>query len=221
MRAGFIEPGLMPSSTLARQRLVATILIPCLLMSGTALAAPQLTEHEESLSALNNFHNSAVSLAGAIADVEAKTGGKVINIRFKDVDGTPSYQAVVVTPNDVGLAQVNARSGHVSGLDRKISDRSLKWEQRNDLKSFAEANTPLSKAIAKAERLAGGPAVNAGLAKSLTPNNDVLAYNIEVLKLGQVQRIAVDATTGEVIADPDTLGLGDRDPEEFLAIAPQ
>jgi hypothetical protein len=48
-----------------------------------------------------------------------------------------------------------------------------------------------------------------------------LAYNIEVVKDGRVERIAVDATTDEVIADPGALGLSDRDPADFLAVAPE
>jgi len=48
---------------------------------------------------------------------------------------------------------------------------------------------------------------------------DVLAYNIEVLKDGRAERIAVDANSDEVIADPGAMGLGDLDPGDFLAIA--
>jgi uncharacterized membrane protein YkoI len=129
---------------------------------------------------------------------------------------------VVVTPGNVGTAQLDARTGNVSGFDHdQVSDQSFDWEHQRDLTSFAKATTPLSTAIATVEQLAGTPAVNAGLATPLTPDNDVLAYNIEIVKDGRVERVAVDATTDQVIADPSAIGLSDRDPSDFLAIAPE
>jgi uncharacterized membrane protein YkoI len=199
----------------------AVIVVPCLLIAGPSLAAPQLTEHWEPLSAIGNLNVAATSLPKAIATIEAKTHGKVMNIRFEDDGkGTPIYDAVVVAPHAVGLARFYARTGEVSGIgDDKTSDSRLKWEQLGDVKSFAKATTSLSKAIATAEQAAGAPAINAGLAKRLTPTNDVLAYNIEVLKDGRAERIAVDANSDEVIADPGAMGLGDLDPGDFLATA--
>jgi uncharacterized membrane protein YkoI len=189
-----------------------------MLLAGTALAAPQLLEHPEPLSALGSL--DTVSLPTAITTIEAKTGGKVMNIRFVDAGGAPVYDAVVVTSGNVGTARLDARTGNVSGFDHdQVSDQSFDWEHQRDLKSFAKATTPLSAAIATAEQLAGAPAVNAGLASPLTPDNDVLAYNIEVVKNGRVDRIAVDATTDQVIADPGALGLSDRDPSDFLPLA--
>jgi uncharacterized membrane protein YkoI len=211
----------MLNSNSARNLAGAVIVVPCLLIAGPSLAAPQLTEHWEPLSAIGNLNVAATSLPKAITTIEAKTHGKVMNIRFEDDGkGTPIYDAVVVTPHAVGLARFYARTGEVSGIgDDKTSDSRLKWEQLGDVKSFAKATTSLSKAIATAEQAAGAPAINAGLAKRLTANNDVLAYNIEVLKDGRAERIAVDANSDEVIADPGAMGLGDLDPGDFLAIA--
>jgi uncharacterized membrane protein YkoI len=199
----------------------AVIVVQCLYSCGAVLAAPQLTEHWEPLSAIGNLNVAATSLPKAITAIEAKTHGKVMNIRFEDDGkGAPIYDAVVVTPHAVGLARLYARTGEVSGIgDDKTSDSRLKWEQLGDVKSFAKATTSLSKAIAIAEQAAGAPAINGGLAKRLTGNNDVLAYNIEVLKDGRAARIAVDANSNEVIADPGALGLGDLDPGDFLATA--
>lgn len=209
----------MSTTTPRKNLLGAVIVAPYLLLGGTALAAPQLTEHRESL---ENLDVTAVSLPSAIAAIEAKAGGKVMNIRFEDDGGAPVYDAVVVTPHEVGVARVYARTGNVSGIDDdKTSNLSLKWEQRRDVTSFAKATIPLSTAIETAEQIAGAPAVNAGLAKPLTPTNDVLAYNIEVVKDGQVERIAVDANTDQIIADPGALGLSDRDPGDFLGTAPE
>lgn len=205
----------MLTTTFRKNLLRAVIVAPSMLLAGTALAAPQLLEHPEPLSALGSL--DTVSLPTAITTIEAKTGGKVMNIRFADAGGTPVYDAVVVTPGNVGTARLDARTGNVSGFDHdQVSDQSFDWEHQRDLKSFAQATTPLSTAIATVEQLAGTPAVNAGLATPLTPDNDVLAYNIEVVKDGRVERVAVDAMTDEVIADPSALGLSDRDPAYFL-----
>lgn len=213
----------MYNVTFRKGLLRAAIATQCLLLSGTVLAAPQLTEHWESLSALGKIDVATVSLPKAIAAIEAKTGGRVMNIRYENDGGnTPIYDAVVVRPHAVGVARLYVQTGEVSGIgDDKTSDRSLKWKQRDDVTSFDKATVALSKAIDTAEQVAGAPAINAGLAKSLTPINNVLAYNIEVVKDGRSHRIAIDATTNEVIADPSAMGLDDRDPAEFLPVAPQ
>ena len=197
------------------------IVFPSLLLHGTVSAAPQLTEHWEPLTAIKNLDVTATSLPKAITAIETKTRGKVMNIRLEsDGSGTPVYDAVVVTPSAVGVARFYTRTGKVSGIgDDKTSDQRLKWEQLGDVKSFGKATTPLSKAITTVEQIAGAPAINAGLAKRLTPSDDVLAYNIEVLKDGRTERIAVDANSDEVIADPGALGLGDIDPGDFLDTA--
>ena len=211
----------MPRSNATGSLISALIVFPGLLLHGTASAAPQLREHWEPLSAIRNLDVTATSLPNAIAAIEAKTHGKVMNIRFEDDGGgKPVYEAVVVEPHAVGLARFYAGTGKVSGItDHQTPDGTLKWEQLGDVKSFGKATTPLSKAIATVEQIAGAPAINAGLAKRLTPGDDVLAYNIEVLKDGKAERIAVDANSDEVIADPGALGLGDIDPGDFLDTA--
>jgi uncharacterized membrane protein YkoI len=212
----------MLTTTLRMNLLGAVIAAPSLLLAGTALAAPQLLEHREPMSAMGNLAPSSASLPTAISTIEAKTGGKVMDIRFADAGGAPVYEAIVVTPDKVGLARLDTETGVLSGFDHdQVSDQSFDRDHQRDLSSFAKATTPLSTAIETAEQFAGTPAVNAGLAAPLTPDNDVLAYNIEVVKNGRVEQIAVDATTDQVIADPSALGLSDRDPAEFLAVAPE
>jgi uncharacterized membrane protein YkoI len=208
----------MPRSNAPGSLIGALIVFPGLLFNGTAFAAPQLMEHWEPLSAVRNLDVATTSLPKAIAVIEAKTHGKVMNIRFEDDgSGRPVYEAVVVEPHAVGLARFYAGTGKVSGItDDQTPDRTLKWEQLGDVKSFGKATTPLAKAVATVEQIAGAPAINAGLAKRLTLTDNVLAYNIEVLRNGQAERIAVDANSDEVIADPGALGLGDADPGDFL-----
>jgi hypothetical protein len=44
----------------------------------------------------------------------------------------------------------------------------------------------------------------------------VLAYNVEYASNGTLHTLAIDAMTGEVIANPDALGLSEADPVNFL-----
>jgi uncharacterized membrane protein YkoI len=212
----------MLTTTFRMNLLGAVIAAPTLLLAGTTLAAPQLLEHPEPMSAMGNLPPSSASLPTAISTIEAETGGKVMDIRFVDAGGAPVYEAVVVTSGTVGLARLDAQTGALSGFDHdQVSDQSYDREHQRDLTTFAKATTPLSAAIETAEQITGTSAVNAGLAAPLTPDNDVLAYNIEVVKDGRVEQIAVDATTDEVIANPSALGLSDRAPSDFLAVAPE
>jgi uncharacterized membrane protein YkoI len=212
----------MLTTNLRMNLLGAVVAAPTLLLAGTTLAAPKLLEHSEPMSAMGNLSPSSASLPTAIATIEAKTGGKVMNIRFLDAGGASVYEAVVLTSDKVGLARLDSQTGVVSGFDHEqVSDQSYDRKHQGDLNSFAKATTPLSTAIETAEQFSGTPAINAGLATPLTPDNDVLAYNIEVVKDGRAEEIAVDAITDQVIADPGALGLNDRDPAEFLAVAPE
>ena len=212
----------MLTATVRKTLLGAALVAPAMLLAGTALAGPKLLEHGEALSAFGNLDTSVVSLPDAITKIEAETGGKVMDIRFADAGGTPAYDATVVTPGHVGEALLNARTGDIEGFDHdQVSNQSYDFEHQRDLRSFAKATVPLSKAIETVEQVAGAHAVNAGLGTSLTPDNDVLAYNVEIVRDGRVERVAVDATTDQVIADPSALGLSDRDPSDFLGVVPE
>jgi uncharacterized membrane protein YkoI len=73
------------------------------------------------------------------------------------------------------------------------------------VKSIRHAHLPLAQGIALAERTANKPAIGAGLAAPLSGTNAVLAYNVEVMKAGKRDRIAIDANTGAPIANPDEI----------------
>jgi uncharacterized membrane protein YkoI len=203
---------------LRRNLLGATIASTCALFAGAALAAPQLTDNPtEPSSAIGTLDTASVSLPHAIAAIETKTGGKVMDIRYESDAGQPVYDAVVVTPHEVGVARIYGKTDTVSGAaDDQFSIGSLDWQQRSDVTSFEKATVPLSTAIENVEQLSGGRVVDAGLAKPLTPDNDVLAYNVEYASNGTLHTLAIDATTGQVIADPSALGLSDADPADFL-----
>lgn len=151
------------------------------------------------------FDGQAMSLANAILAIESKSGGKVLEIRFDDHAGRGVYNAVVSANGALSHARVDARTDEILSFDGTTPDWMLGWEQRADVRSLDKATVPLNQAVATAEKFGVGSAVNAGLAKPLTAENDVLAYNIEIVRGGRPIRVAVDATTNQVIANPDML----------------
>jgi uncharacterized membrane protein YkoI len=73
-------------------------------------------------------------------------------------------------------------------------------------RSAEQAQTPLAQAIRTAEQARNAPAVAAGIARGASnPGADVQAYNVLVDQNGTVRRVSVDASTGQVIADPQAL----------------
>ncbi len=162
------------------------------------LASPQTT-------AAYNSDNEP--LAAAVAAIEQKTGGRVAEIRYHDRNGRGVYDAEVIVGNALSQSRVDARTGKVIAFERHETPAwMLDWESRADIKSLAKATVPLPQAILTAEKASNGAvATDAGLAKPLTAGNSVLAYNVEVVRDGSPRRIAVDANTDEVIADPNML----------------
>jgi uncharacterized membrane protein YkoI len=204
-------------SIFATSRKIVTLALPCFLLGAPALAdPPPLTEQGSSVPAGLNLQS--VSLPRAIGIIETKTGGKVMDIQVGSNAGRPYYNAIVVMAGKVGTVQISGRTGAASGMrDEDFTVSNLNWHERADVSSFMKATVPLATAVKSVEQDAGGAtAINAGLAKALSASNSVIAYNVEVVSNGQARRVAVDANSGQVIADPGALGLGDRDPGQFL-----
>ena len=195
--------------------------VSALLLGSVAMAAPQLTERPESLRALGSANPSTVVLENAAAQIEGRTGGRVMDIRFYDETGHPAYMAVIAKSGAVDTVRMDGTSGQITRVSgSRVPDWAMSRERRADVESARQTTVPLSSAIVTAENAARGPAIEAGLAKPLTAENGVLAYNIEVLTYGRPELIAVDANTNEVIANPNSLGLANRDPGFFMPAFP-
>jgi uncharacterized membrane protein YkoI len=146
------------------------------------------------------------SLTKAVAALEDATGGKVLEIRFVDEVGHERFESVVAKPEEVIYMAVNLLNEDVTKIAiKQVPAWMLDWKLTAYVKSIEKASVPLTKAIAQAEAMARAPAIGAGLAKPLSGTNQVLAYNIELLAHGKRTRIAIDATTGLKIANPDEL----------------
>jgi hypothetical protein len=146
------------------------------------------------------------ALPKAVSALEDSTGGKVLEIRFVDEKGRERFESVVAQPNEVIYLAVNPVTDDVTKIAvKELPTWMLNWKLTAYVRSIEQATVPLTKAVMEAEAQARAPAIGAGLAKPLTGANQVLAYNIELLTGGKRSRIAVDATNGARIANPDEL----------------
>ena len=148
----------------------------------------------------------AASLSKAVDSLEAATGGKVLEIRFVDEKGHERFESVVAKPDQVIYMAVDPVTENVTKIAiKELPAWMLNWKLTEYVSSIEKATVPLAKAITKAEAMGGAPAIGAGLAKPLSGANQVLAYNIELLKGGKRQLIAINATSGAKIANPEAL----------------
>jgi uncharacterized membrane protein YkoI len=146
------------------------------------------------------------SLRHAVQVLERKTGGKVLEVRLSDQTGDPSFDAVIAKGDDLLYMHIAALSDTVTSMEiAQLPEWMVGRELTAYMKSVRQAQLPLAEAITLAERIANKPAIGAGLAAPLSGTNAVLAYNVEVMKAGKRDRIAIDAVTGAPIANPDEL----------------
>jgi uncharacterized membrane protein YkoI len=156
---------------------------------------------------VGTFTGNGQSLIDAISKIEHASGGKVLEIRFSDMNGAPGFHAVIAKGNQINFLRIEALTGQLTEIDVKsVPAWMLDWRQKADVHFAEHARVPLWKAIQTAEEASNGPAIAAGIARSASnPNSDVHAYNILVDQDGRVHRVSVDDSTDEVIADPQAL----------------
>ena len=155
------------------------------------------------------------SLVDAIQAFEKFSGGKVLEIRFRNRHGTAGFDAVIAKGDVISNLSLGVGSDVIAVAEIEVPQWMVDWKLRKYQESIAKAKIPLTDAVLKAEQIDRGPAVDAGLAKPLTADNAVLAYNVELIKGGKPDRVVIDAVTGQVIADPEPL-LGAWTPEKEL-----
>lgn len=156
------------------------------------------------------------SLVTAIEAFEKFSGGKLLEIRFRNKNGVVGYDAVVTKGDVISNLSLSVPDENVVAIaEVDVPQWMADWKLRRYKESVEKAKIPLSEAVLKAEQIGGGPAVDAGLAKPLSGDNAVLAYNVELIKDGKPKRVAIDAVTGLPIANPESL-LDPWTPEKAL-----
>ena len=182
---------------MSRARTYVAIVGSALLLAGVSFSASSQDNPDSSASS-----SAPASLTDAVQSIESATGGKVLEVRVRRHG--PGFAAVVTKGNQLANIKVHPVNGQVTKMSvDEVPQWMHDWKLRADAQDIHKARVSVSDAIRTAEQAQQAPAVDAGLAKPLSPSNDVLAYNIEVLKDGEPRRVAVDAKTGELIANPD------------------
>lgn len=176
------------------------IFVGLLQWSSTAIAQQRVAEAAAyPKSDLAAFHGNQTTLTNAIDKIQQSTGGKVLEIRFSAPNGKAGFHTVVAQNKDVKFARFEPPATHLKQL-HESPDWMLKWQQKTEVQLATAAPVPLSKAIQTAEAAQGAPAIAAGMARSAA-TSDVHAYNIMLDDKGSLKRMAVDSSTGEIIAD--------------------
>lgn len=189
-------------------RSLACTLAAILALSAGGVMAQTVTQPAHLQSDMAGFNGAPDSLTTMIGKIETSTGGHVIEIRFSNADGRPGYRAVVTHGGQLEFMRIAAANGAAVEIgSSSVTDWMLHWRDRKAAEIAQQAKVPLADAIRTAEKSAdGSPALAAGVAASATnPTTDVKAYNVLVYHGGDVQRVAVDSDTGEVIANPQAL----------------
>lgn len=146
------------------------------------------------------------ALAHAAAALEKETGGRILEIRLADETGAPAFEAAVTKDGTVVYMRVASPSDDVSEIE---VSHLPPWLQNYKLEAYrrsvSKARVAIDQAITKAEQSDQSPAIAAGIAKPLGGTNAVLAYFVETIKGSKRNQLAVDAITGAMIANPDSL----------------
>lgn len=142
-----------------------------------------------------------------IRHIEEVSGGRVIEVRFTADDNGPGWDAAVDQGEHIDFVRLVSEEGQpITLTENSRPTWSLHWPGRNDVHYARTAKVSLVDAIRSAESAEHEPAVAAGIA-TLTSNPDrgVTAYNVLLADPDGTVRRAVDADTGQVIANPSAL----------------
>jgi len=146
------------------------------------------------------------ALASAAAALEKDTGARILEIRLADETGAPAFEAALTKDGSVVYMRISFPGYDVSEIEVSHLPR---WLQNYQLdayrRSVSKARVAIDQAITKAEQKDQSPAIDAGIAKPLGGTNAVLAYFVETIKGSKRNELAVDATTGAMIANPESL----------------
>jgi uncharacterized membrane protein YkoI len=146
------------------------------------------------------------ALAHAASVLEKDTGAKILEIRLADETGEPAFEAALTKDGTVAYMRIASPSDDVTEIEVNHLPH---WLQNYQLdayrRSVSKAQVPIDAAITKAEQSDRAPAIDAGVAKPLGGTNAVLAYFVETIKGSRRNQLAVDATTGAMIANPQSL----------------
>jgi hypothetical protein len=147
------------------------------------------------------------ALATAIRVLERSTNGRVLEVRFaRAPDDEASFVAVIAKDDELAYIREYPVTEPIDVIQvTELPAWMADWKLNAYMKSAEKAKVPLADAVEAAERAEKAPAVAAGIAKPLDATTAVLSYNVEILRNGKPQRVAIDAESGHRIANPEAL----------------
>jgi hypothetical protein len=152
----------------------------------------------------------------AIVAAEKFSGGRALEAGFRVRQSVPGFDAVTAKAAAFSRVRIDIPSNVAAAIaEADVPAWMANWVLKAYAKSLAKAKLSLGDAVVKAEEIADAPAVDAAIAKPLTADNAVLAYDVEVIKNNRPERVAIDAVTGEQIENPDPV-LESWTPEKAL-----
>jgi uncharacterized membrane protein YkoI len=180
-----------------------------LALSSAPVSAAPIGQPDYFRGDLTAFHGDSQSLLNALRTFHQTNRGRVLEIRFTDQGGVPGYRLVVQQGRTLMFERLDEGGAAPVVLQTNSEpDWMLGWQSRANIRFDRRAKISLADAIRTAERANGGaPAVAAGIATNAgSAFNDVHAFNV-LLKNGDMttKRVAVDASNGEIIVDPQAL----------------
>ena len=192
---------------LQQARLIRTLLLATASAGGLVAAGhwtPALAQPAAMIRVKSPSHAVAQgALAQAIRAADKFSGGKVVEIRYRLSGTKPGFDAVTAKGGAYRHVRIDLPSNKVSDISQSEIPWAANWQLKADAKSLAKAKLGLADAVAKAEQIAEGPAVDAGVAAPLNVASPIVGYNVEVAKGGgERQRVVIDAISGQRIGNP-------------------
>lgn len=197
-----------------KARLIGALLFTVAPVGGL-VAAGHWTPALAQQAAASSKQVSTGALAQAIAAAEKSSGGRVVEIRYRNRAGVPGFDAVAAKGTTFSHLRIDIPSNKVTAISQSEIPWRATWELKADAKSLTKAKVSLAQAVAKAEKLSGSPAVDAGVAAPLEVGSDIKGYNVEVMQDGAPQRVVIDSSSGERISNPGPF-LEPWEPEKSL-----
>jgi len=156
---------------------------------------------------LAGFSGDPTALPKAVHNIETLTSGRVVEIRYDNVQGVPGYDVVVAHGPNVKFQRfTRPGSGPVELSEATTPAWMLNYRTQKNVSLASNAKIRLADAIHTASASMGGaPAVAAGIAHGAAKQSHVHAYNVLLVRNGKQQRVAVNSDSGNVIANPQAL----------------
>jgi uncharacterized membrane protein YkoI len=165
--------------------------------NGTAMQAGEASHEHESKAEIQAFQQVKVPLTQAVQAAEKHSNGKAIDASFEQKNGMPIYRIKTYQNNSVCEGTIDANSGQVAGSGQTTPQSKLDQEDMQELQAAKNAQTSLVQAVQAAEQKQGGKAIDAGL----EARNGKVAYELELVKNGQLRTVTVDPQNGQLASN--------------------